>query len=356
MSTTWIDFKELREAVRIMDVLKHYNVELRIKGGRATGLCPLPTHPSRDSGKRTPSFSVNLERGLWNCFGCKAGGNVLDLAVRLAGKSPDDPGAVRQVAVELHRLYADRSTGNVSDNNEPGVKPSRAVQATASPSRVTANTVPIVVNAPLDFELKHLDPGHSYLRARGLTSETIRSFGLGYCSRGMLKDRIAIPLHDKRGNRVGYAGRLVSDESVDADHPRYLFPGPRERDGRRFELHKSKLLFNAHRVGRQLASLIVVEGFFATFWLTQNGYPNVVALLGSACSDEQADLICDMTSAGTRIVVLTDGDDAGRQCAGDLFIRLGSERRLRLARLGEGEQPTDLDADSLSGIIQFALD
>ena len=60
---TWINFKELREKVRIEDVLQQHNVQLKVRGEKAIGLCPLPTHPVRTDGKkRSPSFSVHLNR------------------------------------------------------------------------------------------------------------------------------------------------------------------------------------------------------------------------------------------------------------------------------------------------------
>jgi len=63
-------------------------------------------------------------------------------------------------------------------------------------------------NPPLAFELKTLNPKHRYLRDRGLKRETIETFGLGYCSRGLFKGRIAIPIHNEKGELVAYAGRL----------------------------------------------------------------------------------------------------------------------------------------------------
>ena len=55
----------------------------------------------------------------------------------------------------------------------------------------------------------------------GFTPETIVRFGLGYCSRGMLKSRVAIPLHDAVGALVGYAGRVADDATITEDNPRY---------------------------------------------------------------------------------------------------------------------------------------
>jgi DNA primase len=82
-----------------------------------------------------------------------------------------------------------------------------------------------VINAPLDFELKSIDAQHLYLSQRGLTPETIAHFGLGVCSRGLMKDRAVIPLHDVHGQLIGYAGRRIKDDSVDDDSPKYLLPG-----------------------------------------------------------------------------------------------------------------------------------
>src|SRR5437868_10726901 len=95
----WIDFKELREKLRFVEVLKHFNVEVKIRDDRATGFCPLPSHPKRENGKRrSASFSANLNRGIFQCFGCGAKGNAIDFAARLLGYDPEDPAQFRQAA------------------------------------------------------------------------------------------------------------------------------------------------------------------------------------------------------------------------------------------------------------------
>src|SRR2546426_1154571 len=103
---TWINFKELRERVRIADVLAQYDVQLKVRGEKATCLCPLPTHPMRGDGKkRTASFSVHLPKGIFHCFGCGAKGNVLDLATRMQGLDPDDPLQLRKAALKLAETF-----------------------------------------------------------------------------------------------------------------------------------------------------------------------------------------------------------------------------------------------------------
>jgi DNA primase len=122
------------------------------------------------------------------------------------------------------------------------------------------------VNAPLDFELQSLDPKHPYLYERGFTDETIEHFGTGFCNRGMLKGRIAIPLHDPQGQLVGYAGRITRDDLVSEKCPKYLFPGERDRKGILLEFRKSLLLYNAHRIEKPVDHLFVVEGLSSLSW------------------------------------------------------------------------------------------
>ena len=90
----------------------------------------------------------------------------------------------------------------------------------------------------MTFSLKNLDPGHPYLSARGLSKETIATFGIGYCSRGMLKGRIAIPIHDERGELVAYAGRFPGDEGLGEGEAIYTFPP---------NFHKELVVYNLHR-------------------------------------------------------------------------------------------------------------
>src|SRR5438309_422871 len=116
MSGQWVDFRELREKLRFSDVLQHYHVELKIRGDRATGFCPLPCHPKHEGKRRTPSFSLNLARGIFQCFGCGAKGSVLDFACYMEGVDLSNSAAVRKVALELQ----DRFLGNGHGRNRDG--------------------------------------------------------------------------------------------------------------------------------------------------------------------------------------------------------------------------------------------
>ena len=69
-------------------------------------------------------------------------------------------------------------------------------------------------NKPLKFELQNLDPNHPFFRERGITLETAEYFGLGFCQKGMMKDRIAIPIHNEKNELVAYCGRAVTPEQI----------------------------------------------------------------------------------------------------------------------------------------------
>jgi DNA primase len=352
MATQWVDFKALREQVPIADVLKHYGVTLKIKGEQASGLCPLPDHPARSHGKRTASFSVNLAKGIWQCFGCKASGNQIDLVTRLEGLDPGSGKDVRAAALKLAETFGIKTPPPESGGKDPKPKSKQSRERVAKPAARPVESENVLVNVPLDFELRQLDAEHPYLVGRGLDGETIRQFGLGYCGRGMLKNRIAIPLHSATHELVGYAGRIVDDDAIDDDNPKYRFPSRRERDGKVIEFRKSELLYNASRiVTAPVKFLIVVEGFASVWHLTQQGLPRVVALMGSSCSEKQAELIVSLTTPDAIVCLMPDGDAGGHSVVDSFFSLVGRYRACRWIKLDAEKQPTDYPAEELHALM-----
>ena len=354
----WIDFKVLRSKLSFAAVLDHYGVNLKGKGDQAQGFCPLPGHKGE---RRSPSFSANLKRGIWQCFGCGAKGNVLDFAIRMEGLSPDRNADVRTVALRLRDRFqidcvSDGRPGDVRpEGNSPAQTGSTGPQSSEQPllplvgeSSSDSVRMPVRINEPLDFELKGLQADHPYLWSRRFSPETVRHFGIGFCSRGLMAGRIVIPLHDTKGRLVGYAGRVIDDAAISEDNPKYRFPSKRERKGVLHEFHKSHLLYNAHRIKGPVDQLVVVEGFSSVWWLHQAGIENVVALMGSSCSPEQSAIIQAVTSTAGRIAVFPDGDDAGERCAQSVFGAVGPHRWIRWVRLPAGRQPTDCQPDELA--------
>jgi len=318
-------------------VLRHYGVEVKRKGNQHHGYCPLPNHNGK---KNSPSFSANLEKGIFQCFGCGAKGNVLDFAALMTKADPKDGAALRTVAGELQKQFCP-ALGDTPQAKE------KTVEKIAPQKAEPKNDVPKIVNAPLDFELKGLNREHPYLLNRGFSQDTIDYFGLGFCSRGMLKDRVAIPLHDHDGKLIGYAGRVVDDATINEDNPRYRFPGEHKRDEKIFEFRKTLFLYNGFRIKGPVDDLIVVEGFTGVWWLHQNATPPVVATMGADCSEKQAELIVSLVKPNGRVWIVPDGDKAGERHAQTLLSLISPHRFMRWVKMAADKQPTDLSAEQL---------
>lgn len=326
--SAWIDFKALRAQLKFEDVLRHYGVEVKSTNRKQHQCyCPLPNH----NGKRnSPSFSANLERGIFNCFGCGAKGNLIDFAVLMAGGSPDNGADVRKAALLLQEKFCPQQS-----------KTEKAKQNKSAKHEASQAELLIKINEPLNFKLKRLEAAHPYLDKRGFTRETIATFGLGYCAKGLLAERIAIPVHDQKGQLLGYCGRIVDDTRINEDNPRFKFPSKREHKGVIYEFHKLLLLYNVQRIQKPVDDLIVVEGFASVWWLTQMGFPHVVALMGWVMSEEQAKIVLQLVSPTGRVWLVPDGDESGLRCALSVFERIAPHRFLRWLKLDEGKQPTD---------------
>lgn len=191
-------------------------------------------------------------------------------------------------------------------------------------------------NPPLNFRLnwKDIKVDHPYFAQRGLLSETVATFGLGFVTHGFLRNRIAIPVHDENSELVAYAGRWPGVRSV--VQPNYKLPAG---------FNKSAELFNLHRAIQEPAErpLVVVEGFFDAIKLYQLGVRKVVALMGSILSPAQEELLLRHTSARSSIIIMLDEDDAGRFGREQMMMRLCTRLYVRVFKFDkEGRQPEHL--------------
>jgi DNA primase len=338
--SAWIDFKSLRSQLDFEQVLHHYRVEVKRKGTQHHGFCPLPSHEGK---KNSPSFSANLERGIFQCFGCGAKGNVLEFAALMERISLEDGAGLRRVALELAKRFCP---------NQVTTAPARPPERKLGPPSPAPKEGAAIINPPLDFELKGLDPKHPYLLGRGFTPETIVHFGLGFCGRGLLQGRVAIPLHDSKGRLIGYAGRVIEDKAVSETNPRYRFPSKRDRDGKVMEFRKTRFLYNGFRIQGPVEDLIVVEGFTAVWWLHQHGLPQVVATMGSDISEKQVELVTELVRPNGRLWVMPDGGVAGERFAEALLKSLSVHRPVRWVRLAKDQQPTDLSMENLRTVFR----
>jgi DNA primase len=337
--TEWAGFDQVKAQVRIEQILERKNLldEMKQKGKQLVGLCPF----HNDS--RTPSFKVTPSRNIWRCFGCNIGGDVIDLVRQFEGYTEGDRTANRRKATVLIQEWfgitpqrpenkpksRKKDAINIDspwkDGLEERVKEEEVEAAAQQESKPpAADETP--TNPPLKFELKNLDPDHPYLFERGLTKETVSTFGIGYFGgKGTMQGRIVIPIHNEHGELVAYAGRWPGDEGWPDGEDRYKLP-------RGF--HKSHVLYNLHRArANATEGLIVVEGVWSVFDLWQKGRLNTVSVMGSSVSVEQERLIVETVGPRGRILLAFDPDDAGRRGMKDAAERLAPQVFVRTVEL-----------------------
>ncbi len=333
MSTRWIDFKALKAQVPIAEVLRRYGYldELtKTKRGELVGPCPI------HGGTNGTSFNVDTGKNVFHCFSQCGGGNVLDLVMRIEGIEIREAG---EKLCDWFDLQFDRQERTAHQREGP-----TSDAGSASTASIGSRNDSDERNSPLDETLvakihKNMKVDHPYLFERGLTVPTIERFGVGYCTRGMMQGRIAIPIHNDAGDVVAFVGRAVAEKLAEEKGKYKLPPG----------FKKSAVLYNLHRaVQSRSGTLIVVEGFFGAMHVHQAGFENVVALMGSTLSDQQEQLLLEHTD---RLVLLFDGDDAGRECERECYRRLRTRIFLRSVHLSDGEQPDTLTVQRILELL-----
>ena len=309
----WVSFREIKSRVTLEQVLRSYRIDwLRRSGpGQYRGRCPL------HGGQGVEAFHANLGRGVFHCFACGAGGNVLDFVAAMEGCS------IREAAL---RLQGAQWLGSAA----PG-----AALWTEERKLVTKKRE---VNPPLRFSLP-LDPMHPYLAERSIDRATASYFGVGYCrGRGLMSGRIAIPIHDHEGQLVGYSGR-----AIDGAFPRYRFPAG---------FQKSQVLFNDHRASATGdPQVVVVEGFFDCMRVHQAGFVCVVALMGSRLSAAQKAILI---AGYQRIILMLDGDPTGRRAMSQIASDLAPASPVTEVLLEPGVQPDQMTCDQIRQVMTGA--
>lgn len=334
-----VDFKAVKAAITMEQVLRHYGLfdQFKRSGDSLSGPCPI------HKGSNPTQFRVSFSKNIWNCFSdCKKGGNVLDFIARMEVVSIH---AAAHKAIEwfhLDREAMSAKSGDESRGSEPAKSNTAPTQPPVSKKADPAQEKS-TPNTPLKFRLDKLERDHPYLTERGLTPETIESFGIGYCSKGMMTERIAIPIHDPEGKVVAYAGRWPGEPPEGT--PKYKLPQG---------FRKSLELFNIDRAIKEPAEkpLVIVEGFFGAMRLYQHGCRKVVAIMGSTMSTAQEDMIRRYTDRNSQIIVMLDEDEAGRFGREDIAVHVSRWAFVRIHVFGEeGKQPEQLTAEEVADVF-----
>ena len=270
-------------------MLAHYGIDEHGNGDQIKIICPFHAD-------HKPSCGVNLEKQVYNCFACDAGGNALDFVAQMEGLDPSNTSELRKAALAaadtfgIDEALQRPANGRVKAKSKV-TRSDKLVKAkakkTGKPKRSETSAKDKAVkpsNQPLTFELK-LDHKHPFIAARkdklGFRKKLVKSFGVGFANKGMMKERICFPIHNSKGELIAYSGRWASDE-LPEDVPRYLLP-------KGFE--KSKVLYNLHRVLEKGSdTVVIVEGFWSVLRLHSEGIP-CVSTFGDSVSEAQAELL-----------------------------------------------------------------
>lgn len=310
----WVDFAAVKQAVSLEAVLDHYQVPgLRRRRDQLQGCCPI------HRGKREDSFRASLSKNVFHCFACQVRGNVLDFVAAM------EPCSIRQAALRLQQWFL------VGALHQSAVPPAPA----SAPNRELVREKE-GCNPPLRFALTGVDPAHPYLAERGIDRDTAIAFGVGfYAEPGLLSGRIVIPIANARGQTVAYAGR-----ALDGGQPKYKLPAG---------FRKAWELFNLHRAAATGSkTVIVVEGYFDCLKVHRAGLPWVAALMGSSLSAEQEKALI---GAFDHVVLLLDGDTAGRAASRAIAARLSRRCWVSEAHVPAGSQPDQLSLVAIQQLL-----
>ena len=341
LTPQWLD--ELR-ARTTLSALIGRSIKVTKAGREYKACCPFHN-------EKTPSFTINDEKGFYHCFGCSAHGDAIRWMTDQRGLSFMD--AVKELA-------------DAAGMQVPAADPKAAAKAER------ANTLYDVMTAAHDWFVAQFQglegaEARAYCERRGLKPETIKAFGIGFApdSRGKLKEalkhfgddklveagllisvedkepydrfrgRLMIPIRDPRGRVIAFGGRILG-----AGEPKYL----NSPDTPLFD--KGRTLYNldkASAASRASGRVIVVEGYMDAIALAQAGFGEAVAPLGTALTEQQITMLWRMVP---KPLLCFDGDAAGQKAAFRAAQRaLGSLKpghSLEFVTLPEGQDPDDL--------------
>ena len=341
LTPAWLD--ELRARTTLSAVISP-SVKL-IRAGREWKAC-CPFH-----NEKTPSFTVNDDKGFYHCFGCGAHGDAIRFLTDNRGMPFMD--AVKELAAKAGL-----------DVPAPDPKARERAERTATLTDVMADVAKWYAE-----QLQGIagTDAREYLKRRGIDAATVQRFAIGLApdnrsalkrglerlgedklvETGMLiqpeegetydrfRGRLMIPIRDARGRVIAFGGRILGD-----GEPKYL----NSPDTPLFD--KGRTLYNIDRASpasRAAKRLIVVEGYMDVIALDRAGISEVVAPNGTALTEAQLERMWRLDPSP---ILCFDGDTAGRKAAIRAALRalphITPERTLRFVELPAGQDPDDV--------------
>ena len=345
---------EINAKVDLLAYVSQY-VTLKKQGREYVGLCPFHA-------ERTPSFSVNAEKGVWHCYGCDAGGDLFKFVQR--HENTDFPTAVRMLAARA----------GITLEETPGAARRRSEREAIYEANAAAQTF-------FAANLRRSRSAQAYLTKRGIEDETARTFGIGYApdawdelrqslaksgvepavavaaglirprERGegyydFFRNRVMLPIFNLTGEVMAFGGRALDDEQ-----PKYLNTPSTAAYAKGRHVYALNL---ARRAASAEGALIVVEGYLDAIALHQAGFGNAVASLGTAFTPEQAR---ELRRVANNLYLCFDGDTAGQAATARSIDMLVDEGlAVRVVTLPPGADPDEVVLAGGRSAFQALLD
>jgi len=304
--------QELLNRVDVVDVIDK-SVPLKKAGANYSACCPFHN-------EKSPSFTVSPTKQFYHCFGCGAHGTAIGFVMEYQGLS------FVEAIQELARMAGMTVPQEERSPNQPAQKVVIGLQESLQQA---ANFY--------KAELKKSPRAIDYLKARGLSGVVAAKFQIGYAPAGWqnlkavfpqyenealsvaglvveneqghrydrFRDRIMFPIHDQKGQVIGFGGRVINPE----DTPKYYNSPETPVFQKGHELYG---LFLARRAIRDAGRALVVEGYMDVVALAQYGIEYAVAALGTATTPYH---ITKLMRQADEVVFCFDGDKAGLSAA-----------------------------------------
>ncbi|RKY42692.1 MAG: DNA primase [Candidatus Makaraimicrobium thalassicum] len=324
----------------IVEVVSGY-IQLKKTGRNFKANCPFHN-------EKTPSFVVSPDKQIYHCFGCGAGGNVINFVMKY--ESMDFPEAVEVLAarsgVDLPKYKKNTGEGSSlsaglyeinkiaalfyqnSLRGEKGKKPFEYLKKRG----IDTGTLD-------EFRIGYAPAGwetfRKYCEAKNIPADVLRKAGLtvpGEKGRGdydRFRNRITFPIFNERGHIVAFGGRVMDDSL-----PKYI------NSPETAIYTKGNVLYGlnfSRKSIRETGSAVIVEGYMDVIIPFQRGITNIVAASGTALTQGQISMLRKYTNTA---VMVFDADKAGESASLrglDILVENGMD--IRIATLPEGEDP-----------------
>jgi DNA primase len=327
--------EKIKEKANIVDIASNYT-KLKKSGRRFVGLCPFHS-------ERTPSFTVDPEKGLYHCFGCGAGGDIFTLVMEKEGL--DFPSAIEFLA-KKYDIVVPKKAYSTKKIEEEIIEINQSAQSffrdylSGREGEIARKYIESrginrewVETFGIGYSPHQWDTLYKYLKEKGFSENLISLSGLcvkterGFIDR--FRGRIMFPIRNISGRIIGFGGRTIFDEN-----PKYL-------NSPETPVYKKRMgLFGIDLAKEEIKDkgfVILVEGYMDQISLFMNGFKNTVASLGTSLTEEQVSLLKKFTD---KIYLFYDPDNAGvSSVIRAIPIILSQEISLKIVWIQQGFDP-----------------